>query len=153
MREHLTTSKLEIEKSGEYLSATCNIHGEIVETERGEQAVRLDLEINHNLPIPDHGEDDGGWKTVTLSYLFKSDGDAGLEIEFPDLPRLGDPATDYILCVAGRIGSTLASTGLECYRSTQDWRGFLKCMRDKADSIAIRALWALFRCLKKLLPI
>lgn len=127
------------------LSGECVIRGEIVER-HGHEAARISVQTRDNATDTE----------VTLDYYF-SDDRGNLAIEMPELPGelppTGEPVTDYSLCVALKLSSAIGQAGAECYKRTNGWKEFLKCMKQKAPELGMNAIWTLFTCLRKLLPI
>lgn len=86
----------------------------------------------------------------SFRFGFSRDENGLLEIA---LPNIGDPLTDYTLCVAGKVAPTVVTSAYSCFMETPDWHAFLICMKGKAPAIGYKALWALLRCTKKVIGI
>jgi len=128
-REHI---KLEVEGEN-YVRAECEVSGYCQEDNPSE--------VFLNVTVIDNEEN-----RVDLKYRFYDEG-GNFKIDFI---RTGEPAIDYGVCVAGKVGGAIGQAAWECYQTTSGWKDFWSCIKTKAPGIGWTAAKALLVCLKKL---
>ncbi len=72
-------------------------------------------------------------------------------LDIPNFPTIGEPTTDYLICVGRGVALDLINAVLECRRSgARGLRAILRCLRAKGLSIGAGVVGRLLRCLTKL---
>ena len=121
---------------------SARISGNIRNNEDGTEFAEIEVEVREA----------GTEQSVFLTYrMMEREGE--FDIELPDIPRTYEPATDYAVCVALKLSSTIGGAAHDCWKKTDTWKEFLDCMKQKAPDLGRRAIWHLFVCLRKLSPI
>lgn len=123
-----TTSYVATEVDGKSVEAKCTVSGA-----EEDGAIRLSINISG---IPDKSD-------VFLEYAVRDQED---DMPVVELIPLGDPLTDFALCIAGRLTPAITITAYRCYKTSGSFRNMLSCLRAAAPALGIRAAWSALRC-------